>query len=205
MDRNQRHCEYHNFEQSCGHPYLLPAVERIIAARKPERIFDLGCGNGSVANVLSNFAPVTGIDISSSGVQIAQRSFPQLKIELGSVYDDLAEKYGTFPVVVSLEVVEHLYDPRLYAKRLFDLVEASGIAIVSTPYHGYLKNLALSLTGRLDAHFTALWDGGHIKFWSFRTLRAVLEEAGFSEIDFLRVGRFPPLAKSMIAIARKSV
>lgn len=196
-------CGYDSCEHSCGHPYLLPVVERIITARKPARIFDLGCGNGSVANRLSKFAPVTGIDVASSGVEMAQRSFPQLNIELGSVYDDLAGKYGTFPVVVSLEVVEHLFDPRSYARRLFDLVETGGIAIVSTPYHGYWKNLALAMTGKLESHFTALWPGGHIKFWSIHTLGVILEEAGFSQIEFLRVGRIPALAKSMIAVAQK--
>lgn len=77
------------------------------------------------------------------------------------------------------------------------------MAIISTPYHGYWKNLALALSGKMDAHFTALWDHGHIKFWSIDTLRRLLQEAGFAEIRFLRVGRIPPLAKSMIAVARK--
>lgn len=78
-----------------------------------------------------------------------------------------------------------------------------GTAIVSTPYHGYWKNLALAVTGRMDAHFTALWDHGHIKFWSIATLGELLREAGFVDIRFERVGRVPPLAKAMIAIAQK--
>ena len=106
-------------------------------------------------------------------------------------------------MVVSLEVVEHLYDPRAFARTLFNLVEPSGTAIVSTPYHGYWKNLAMALTGRLDHHFTALWDHGHIKFWSRATLRQLLQEAGFHSITFRRVGRVPALAKSMIAIAKR--
>jgi 2-polyprenyl-6-hydroxyphenyl methylase/3-demethylubiquinone-9 3-methyltransferase len=196
-------CEYRSSGYSCAHAYLLPAVERIVAAKKPERIFDLGCGNGVVANRLSSYAPVTGIDISASGVQIARENFPHLNIHVGSAYDDLARQYGTFPIVVSLEVVEHLFDPRTYAKRLFGLVEAGGIAVISTPYHGYWKNLALALTGRFDTHFSVLWDGGHIKFWSMRTLGLILKEAGFCQVEFLRVGRIPALAKSMIAIAHK--
>ena len=51
-----------------------------------------------------------------------------------------------------------------------------------------------------DAHFTALWDYGHIKFWSERTLRTLMEEAGLRTRRFIRVGRIPPLAKSMIAL-----
>ena len=71
------------------------------------------------------------------------------------------------------------------AKTLYDLAESSGTAIVSTPYHGYWKNLALAITGRMDAHFTALWDHGHIKFWSMKTLGALLFEAGFRDISFI--------------------
>ena len=72
------------------------------------------------------------------------------------------------------------------------------------PYHGYWKNLALALTGRMDAHFTAMWDHGHIKFWSIATLGELLREAGFADLRFERVGRIPALAKSMIAVARRS-
>lgn len=79
-----------------------------------------------------------------------------------------------------------------------------GTAILSTPYHGYWKNLAMALTGKMDAHFTALWDHGHIKFWSMNTLTALLKETGFCNIGFKRAGRIPALAKSMIAVARRS-
>ena len=54
-----------------------------------------------------------------------------------------------------------------------------------------------------DEHHTSLHDGLHIKFFSERTLRVVLEEAGFTDVRFVRVGRIPPLAKSLVAIARK--
>ena len=111
--------------------------------------------------------------------------------------------YGQFPVVISLEVVEHVFSPRQYAATLYSLVAEGGTAIISTPYHGYWKNLVMALTGKIDAHFTALWDYGHIKFWSIRTLGELLAETGFTDITFKRVGRIPILAKSMIAIARK--
>jgi len=101
-------------------------------------------------------------------------------------------------------VVEHIYAPRDYARTLFNLTEEGGVAIVSTPYHGYLKNVALSLSGKMDTHFTALWDHGHIKFWSIKTLTTLLQQAGFNNISFYRVGRIPPLAKTMIACAYKS-
>ncbi len=35
---------------------------------------------------------------------------------------NLAGQYGQFPVVLSLEVVEHVYDPRRYAATVFSLL-----------------------------------------------------------------------------------
>lgn len=146
---------------------------------------------------------VQGIDYSESGIRVAREHYPRLKLDVGSAYDDLAGKYGKFPLLLSLEVIEHLYFPRKFAQAAYDLLEDGGTAIISTPYHGYWKNLALALAGKMDAHFTALWDGGHIKFWSVETMTALLKEAGFEDIQFHRVGRIPALAKSMIVVARK--
>lgn len=202
--------QWNDAELNDAHDYLLPAVLRAlehcngdgILAHK--QLFELGCGNGSVANLLCQQGwDVTGVDSSHEGIAQANATYPQLKLFEGSAYDDLAGRFGCFPVVTSLEVVEHVYAPRKYAATLFSLVERGGRAIISTPYHGYWKNLALALTGKLDAHFTALWDHGHIKFWSIDTLGQLLREAGFVDLRFERVGRIPPLAKSMIVIARK--
>jgi len=191
-----------------SHEYLLPVLREILAcaglppARR--RIFELGCGNGSVAHALMQAGyDITGVDPSEQGITQANRLYPSLNLVRGSAYDDLKERYGQFPIVVSLEVVEHVYSPRTFARTLYELVEPGGSAIISTPYHGYWKNLALALTGKMDDHFTALWDHGHIKFWSFKTLRLLLEEAGFKNVSFQRVGRVSIIAKSMVAIATK--
>lgn len=199
---------YEDAETNASHAYLLPAVQAELAALAPQgtkRLFDLGCGNGSVGSALHGAGwDVAGVDPSVEGIAEAKARYPHLRFETGSAYDDLAAVYGRFPAVISLEVVEHVYAPRDYARTLFDITEPGGTAIISTPYHGYVKNLAMALTGTLDKHFTALWDHGHIKFWSIATLTSLLRDAGFSEIRFLRVGRVPPLAKSMIAVARRS-
>ncbi len=192
-----------------SHRYLLPALIDLLEStnfgQERRQIFELGCGNGSIANQLEQRGfDVTGVDPSKEGIEQANLAYPGLKLYEGSAYDNLAGRFGRFPVVISLEVVEHVYFPRQYADTLYSLVAEGGVAIVSTPYHGYWKNLAMALFDRMDAHFTALWDQGHIKFWSFKTLCTLLKEAGFSAISFQRVGRIPPLAKSMIAVAKKS-
>jgi 2-polyprenyl-3-methyl-5-hydroxy-6-metoxy-1,4-benzoquinol methylase len=202
---------YTDGELNSSHSYLVPAVLKALKQNNgpktggsAQRLIDLGCGNGSVANVLAHHGyQVIGVDASESGIAQGRQRFAHLELHVRSVYEDLASQFGQYHVLVSLEVVEHLYDPRKFAKTAYDLLEPGGRAIISTPFHGYWKNLALAITGRFDQHYTALWDGGHIKFWSERTLRQLLHEAGFRNITFIRVGRIRPLAKSMIAIARK--
>jgi 2-polyprenyl-6-hydroxyphenyl methylase/3-demethylubiquinone-9 3-methyltransferase len=148
---------------------------------------------------------VTGVDPSESGVRQAQLAWPKMKIHVGSAYDDLSAQFGQFPLVCSLEVVEHVYSPRDFAHTLFRLAEPGGIIIVTTPYHGYVKNLTLAISGKLDSHFTVLSNHGHIKFWSVKTLRQLLSDAGFIAIRFVFAGRLPLLAKSMVAIAKRPV
>jgi SAM-dependent methyltransferase len=192
-------------EPTCAHDYLMPAVRRItaagFAAGRARRVFDLGCGNGATARALAAEGwEVAGVDPSEEGIAHARTS--GLDLQLGSAYDDLAGSFGQWPFVLCLEVVEHVYFPHRLARTLFELCEPRGLAIVSTPYHGYWKNLSLSLVpGAWDRHHHPLSDHGHIKFWSIPTLRALLSTAGFQQISFMRVGRMGPMAKAMIAIA----
>lgn len=200
--------KYNSAELNHSHGYLLPVVLRSLRQIEKnvekKHIFDLGCGNGSVASELTRLGwKVTGVDPSVEGIDKANKAYPDIDLTVGSAYDDLEKIHGKFSVLLSLEVIEHLYAPREYIRCISNLLEPGGSGIISTPYHGYLKNLALALTGNMDRHYTALWDHGHIKFWSQKTLSHLLEEAGFEKIKFFHAGRIPYLSKSMVAIFRK--
>jgi 2-polyprenyl-6-hydroxyphenyl methylase/3-demethylubiquinone-9 3-methyltransferase len=192
---------------SPSHDYLLPEVLRILKSEAPagdRRIFDLGCGNGSATAVMASFGfEVIGVDPSETGIRFAKESFPQIRFERASAGEGLRARFGRFPVVVSLEVVEHVYSPRRFALEVYDLVAPGGIAIISTPYHSYVKNLVLAVSGKMDAHFNALEEHGHIKFWSKKTLGRLLAEVGFRDLSFGRVGRIPIVAKSLVVLAHK--
>ena len=187
--------------------YVWPDVLRLLGRTGAKRVLDAGCGNGAFTRVLVERGyEATGVDLSDSGIEIARSQCSGGHFEIASVTEDLLSRFGDpFDAVVSLEVVEHLYDPRLFARRMFDVLRPGGRLILSTPYHGYLKNVALAVSGKLDSHFTALWDGGHIKFWSRRTLSRLLTEAGFRVVDFAGAGRLPYLWRSMIVVAERPV
>ena len=195
--------KYYDARPSFANAYLWPALELEIRRHSwvTRRAFDLGCGNGATCDLLSKHGfIVTGVDTSSSGIEHGKSAFPRVRLDIGSAYDDLASRYGNFDLVVSLEVIEHCMEPRAFARTFLDLIAPGGIGFLSTPYHGYLKNVALALSGKMDRHFSVLWDGGHIKFFSVKTLGALLREAGAQHVRFERVGRLPQLAKSLIAV-----
>lgn len=142
------------------------------------------------------------VEASLSGVALARRRFPHLTgLEIGDIY--AFEPAGrTVSVVLALDVIEHLYFPRKLVDLAFRLL-SDDVFLCSTPYHGYLKNLAIALSGKFDRHVDVLWDHGHIKFFSEATLRHILLERGFQVERIHRIGRIRPLAKNMIAVARK--
>jgi hypothetical protein len=105
---------------------------------------------------------------------------------------------------VSTEVVEHLFSPDALPIYASQVLKEKGYLILTTPYHGYLKNLGLSIFNKWDFHHTALWHGGHIKFWSRATLTQLLEQNGFKVVRFSGVGRVPYAWKSMVIVAQRS-
>lgn len=197
---------YCSAEETWPHGYIAEKVlVHLRANGDVRRVLDAGCGNGSLAGrIASEGFEVSAIDCSRSGIEHGRRAFPNVEFAVASVYDDLHALFvEPFDACVATEVIEHIFDPRIAVRRVRDVLRDNGLFVITTPYHGYFKNVALSLAGKMDSHFTALWDGGHIKFWSCRTLSILLEECGFEVVSIQGAGRLPFLWKSMIVLARK--
>ena len=196
---------YYDHSAGCTSVYLWdPVIQLMNSQSKARRVFELGCGNGAFADVLINRGyDYTGIDSSGSGVSIARRQNPGSSFDVFDINDDLVGRFGTFPIVLGLEVIEHCMSPVTFVRRFLEVMEPGGLGIISTPYHGYLKNVLIAVTNRFDAHVSPLWEGGHVKFFSKQTLSQLLAENGATDIAITTAGRIPPLAKSMIAVFRK--
>lgn len=182
--------------------YILDPIERLAGEfREGMRVLDVGSGNGFLASWLkSKGCSVIGIDPSASGVKVASEAHPDIRFVEMPVSVDVLSDLGEepFDLVVSTEVVEHLYAPRDWATGCLHALKPGAPLICTTPYHGYLKNLVIAASNKFDHHVNPLWDGGHIKFWSVKTLRKLLEECGFSGVRWTGAGRYPYMWKSLV-------
>ena len=186
--------------------YLWKSLQLLLneLAVEKAQVFDFG--NRALVALLARLGYRTiGVQPRSRAIQLARQQSSHLKFHQASA--DPAELASlalpAFDVVLSTEVVEYVYLPHRGAAAAHSVLKPGGVLICSTPYHGYLKNCALACSGKLDAPFTAPWDGGYIKFWNRRTLTALLQETGFHVMAFRGVGWLRWLWKSMILVARK--
>lgn len=188
-------------DRSHSADYLAPIITQLASRYQPRTVLDAGCGNGALTAALTRRGYcVTGVDADAGGIEIAQALHPGIDFRVGTFTDEPP----TVDLVISTEVIEHLYAPEELVAYAARALPPGGRFIISTPYHGYWKNLALSIAGKWDHHHGVDWSGGHVKFFSARTLAALLAKHGFTVTDFVGVGRFPYLWKSMILVAHRN-
>lgn len=196
---------YTNNEPSHTFFYLNKELLLMLNKDTNRCILDLGCGNGHLVSYLVKKGyNAYGTDASGNGIAIAKQEYPERFFVQDLSTDQLPAELQKFKfdTIISTEVIEHLYNPEGFIDFCKNALQKNGEIIISTPYHGYLKNLALTFLGKWDSHHGPMWHGGHIKFWSRKTLSQLLTSKGFTIAKFKGCGRFPYFWKSMIIKAK---
>ena len=100
------------------------------------KILDLGCGRGWLANKMSVYGNVTGVEPVDTVVEYGKTLFPHLDLRQGTSKDLLAHgAMGSFDIVVSSEVIEHIpdSDKPAFVKDINLLLKPDGFSIITTP------------------------------------------------------------------------
>jgi len=191
---------------SCS--YITPWILNYIANKKITSIIDVGCGNGALCREIlkhNSNLKVIGIDNDEKGINIAKHNCPNGTFYRLGIHESNNQIFNnkTFDFIISTEVIEHLYSPQQLITFCYKYLKDNGELLITCPYHGYWKNLIISILGEWDIQHTTLWEGGHIKFWSKKTITTLLNDNGFKITLFTGVGRIRYIWKSMIVIAKK--
>jgi SAM-dependent methyltransferase len=166
------------------------------------RVLDAGAGLGHVvAGLRRQGIDASGMDLSGRAVAEAGNRHPGCRFVEHDV-EELpwpVEPYS-LDAVVAFEVIEHLLRPRRLLEGASQALKPGGHVALTTPYHGVLKNIVLTLVA-FDRHFAV--EGDHIRFFSDGALRRLLEETGFAVERTTHFGRIRGLSAGVFVWARK--
>ena len=134
----------------CSQGYINPLILSLLQQESSCRILGLGFGNATLCQYLAFHGfDLVGVEPDAQGVSIAREQTPSATFyQLGVEGDPsvITQAEGLFDAVVSTEVIEYLYSPLLLPRFALSCLKLGGLLVVTTPYHGYLKNLFLSLS-----------------------------------------------------------
>ena len=155
--------------------FLLANVER------GQHVLDLGCGDGAFAAALVDAGClVTMADVAQEALRRARLRAPAAHAVALTEGAPLPFDEDAFDAVWAGEVLEHVGDVVGLLADVRRVLRWGGRLLATTPWHG-------RIVVATDSHFDPRAD--HLRFFSARTLRAVLSDAGFAEIDIRRAGR----------------
>jgi 2-polyprenyl-6-hydroxyphenyl methylase/3-demethylubiquinone-9 3-methyltransferase len=155
-------------------------------------VLDVGCGAGLLAEPLARLgAKVTAVDASEELVAAAATHAEASGLEIDYRACAVEDLEGTFDLVTSLEVVEHVAEPRAFVRAVAERVAPGGLLILSTPNRTAWSRL---LTITLAEGFGRVPRGTHdfARFIVPDELCAMVREAGLSVVDVEGIA-FTPL------------
>jgi 2-polyprenyl-6-hydroxyphenyl methylase/3-demethylubiquinone-9 3-methyltransferase len=119
-------------------PLRLRWIESLVGSLKDQRVLDVGCGGGILAEAMARQgAQVLGIDLSDKALKVAQlhaleQGVAGLSYRLASAEQLAAEQAGQYDVVTCMEMLEHVPDPASVVSACATLVKPGGWVFFST-------------------------------------------------------------------------
>ena len=152
-------------------------------------IVDVGCGAGDLYPRVRDRFEYIGVDVVRYAGFPEEARFCRFDLDRGTI--PLAEKSAD--VVVAVEVIEHLENPRDFARQLVRLVKPGGWVLITTPNQlSALSLLTLIVRKRFQA-FQDVHYPTHLTALLEVDLKRIATECGLEEtkIEYSLEGRMP--------------
>jgi SAM-dependent methyltransferase len=180
-------------------PLLGPRLAFLRGAARPgDRALDVGCGTGEFTAALAQAgAQTVGVDVAQAALDRARTRHPELDFRLVPIDGPLPFEVGAFDLVWASEVIEHVADTARWMSEIRRVLAPAGRLLLTTPSHGRL----LLAVGGIERFSEPL--GDHLHLYSKRSLRALLDDFGFEQIEVRAVDGPPLLKRSLFARASR--
>ena len=157
---------------------------RALVPAQVRRVLDIGCGHGAVGAALKRERDVEVVGVELDGAAAAGARERLDRVLEGDAEDVLATRaaeLGRFDCVVAADVLEHLRDPWTALARAVELLEPGGAAVVSLPNVRCFETFwQLGVRGRWPRREQGVFDRTHLRWFTLRDARELLEGAGLS-------------------------
>ena len=161
---------------------------------QPERLLDIGCGDGRLARLVKASCPrvmIHGCDLSSVALGRAEGIDRRYTVNLDE--DRIPEPDGSMDLIIASEVIEHLVNPRHVLAEVRRVLRPRGRVLVTVPNVAFWRFRLQALRGQVPS-VTA--DERHLHSYNARTLGELLTSEGLRPVmitglrnRFERLGR----------------
>lgn len=161
-------------------------ARHVVSVNAEARVLDIGCGCGANAAALRKENPgvhVLGIEPNARAAELARRACTEVFEGTLDAWSPSA-KDASFDAVVLSDVLEHIADPISFVRSIAALPSVQRATwIVSVPNYAVWYNRVRTLLGVQDYAWSGLWDRTHLRFYTRKTARSLLEYCGLSVVD----------------------
>jgi len=139
------------------------------------RLLEIGCGFGYFLRGLDQGFQRFGTDISAHAVAAAQRALPDVRLAVADIQDGIPFR-GPFDVIVAVNVMEHLAEPKTAIRAIADFMRPGGLFVA------HLPTISSPLADWIYAR-TYASDVTHVFRPSGAEFNRVVEAAGFTTLQ----------------------
>jgi SAM-dependent methyltransferase len=142
-----------------------------------ERVLDLGCGEGRLTAIAAEHgAEVVGADVAEAALRRAREAHPGIRFELVPPHGPFPFADAAFDAVWASDVIEHVADTEQWVNEVRRVLAPGGRLLVTTPSVGPLRRALSPPDPR----------GQHLRFYTRRSLRSLLQDMGFHPVAVRR-------------------
>jgi glycosyltransferase involved in cell wall biosynthesis len=172
--------------------YPSPHTQALEAIPPGSRVIELGCAGGYFGSHLQTALAchVTGVDVEPLRQDAALRRFIRHNLDAGLPELD----YAAADVVLLLDVIEHLRSPEAFVELLSRALRPDTKVVVTTGNVAFLVTRLMLFLGLFNYGKRGILDISHTRLFTFASLRALFEQAGFEVVRKAGIPAPYPLA-----------
>ncbi len=163
--------------------YASSHTAAIEAARPGSRLLDIGCGQGYVARELAaKGCQVTGMDQYIPAALPGNAGIDFIRWNLDRT--EFPVNISAFDQIMMLDIIEHLKEPEKFMDELrFAAVCKRPEVVITTANIGFFVTRLMLFFGQFNYGRKGILDATHTRLFTFRSLKALLEQSGYNILE----------------------